>query len=287
LRVAVVGARGQLGSDLIRVFGERGHEVTGVSHQQVDVIEPSSIVAALAEIKPEAVINCAAYHRVDECEDRPRETLNANALGALNVARACEEIGAVCVFISSDYVFDGSKGDSYKEDDRTQPLNVYGVSKVAGEQFVAQTCERWAVMRVASLFGAAGASGKGGNFVETILTKAASGAPLRVVDDIYMSPTYTLDAAESLETLLGNGAHGLYHVTNSGSVSWYGFARKILDLTGVEADLQPTESKDWPTKARRPANSSLRTSRGYGGGSSVVRDWEDALKAYLSEKGHI
>ena len=282
-----MGARGQLGSDLVRLFGERGHDVTGLSHQQVDVIEPSSIAAAMAGIKPEAVINCAAYHRVDECEDKPRETLDVNAAGALNVARACEEIGAVCVFISSDYVFDGSKGDSYQEEDRTQPLNVYGVSKVAGELFVEQTCKRWAVMRVASLFGVAGASGKGGNFVETILAKAGSGAPLRVVDDIYMSPTYTLDAAESLEMLLTNGAHGLYHVTNSGSVSWYGFARKILDLTGVDADLQPTESKDWPTKARRPANSSLRSSRGNDGAGSVVRDWEDALKAYLSEKGHI
>ena len=282
-----MGARGQLGSDLVRLFGGRGHDVTGLTHQQVDVIEPSSIAAAIAGSKPEAVINCAAYHRVDECEDKARETLDANALGALNVARVCEEIGAVCVFISSDYVFDGSKGDAYQEEDRTQPLNVYGVSKVAGEQFVEQTCERWVVMRVASLFGAAGASGKGRNFVETILAKAGSGAPLRVVDDIYMSPTYTLDAAESLEMLLTDGAHGIYHVTNAGSVSWYGFARKILDLTGVEADLQPTESKDWPTKARRPANSSLRTSRRNRGAGSVVRDWEDALKAYLSEKGHI
>jgi dTDP-4-dehydrorhamnose reductase len=253
----------------------------------VDVTQPSSVAAAMSETKPDAVINCAAYHRVDECEDKPLETLDVNAIGALNVARACEEIGTVCVFISSDYVFDGSQTNSYREEDRPNPLNVYGVSKMAGEHFVQQACERWVVVRVASLFGAAGASGKGGNFVETILAKASSGSPLGVVDDIYMSPTYTLEAAETLETVLNKGGRGLYHITNAGSVTWYRFARKILDLTGVQADLKPTESKDWPTKARRPANSSLTTSRDDSEAGGAMRDWEDALKAYLAEKGHV
>lgn len=287
MKVAVLGAAGQLGTDLVRVLAERGHEVAGMSHEEVDVTEASSVVAAMAETKPDAVINCAAYHRVDECEDKPRKTLDVNAFGALNVARACEEIGSVCVFISSDYVFDGSQPNPYREEDRPSPLNVYGVSKVAGEQFVQQTCERWAVVRVASLFGAAGASGKGGNFVETILAKASSGSPLRVVDDIYMSPTYTLEAAGALEIVLSNGGRGLYHITNEGSVTWHGFARKILDLTGIEADLEPTQSHALPTKARRPANSSLTTSRDDGGAGGAMRDWEDALKAYLAEKGHV
>jgi dTDP-4-dehydrorhamnose reductase len=284
VKVAVVGAEGQLGTDFVRIFTERGHEVSPLSHKQIDVTEPIVLSEVISEIRPEAVLNCAAFHRVDDCEDRPAEAFAVNAMGALNVARASEEVGAVGIFISSDYVFDGFKQQAYVEADRVHPLNVYGASKVAGELLVEQTCARWMVIRVASLFGVAGASGKGGNFVETILAKAKSGSPLTVVDDIRMSPTYTLDVAEGVESLFTQQAWGLHHLTNAGSVSWYGFASKILELTGVEANLEATLSSDRPTRARRPANSALSTSNP---GSDSLREWEDALKSYLSEKDHI
>lgn len=284
MKVAVVGAEGQLGTDFVRIFTERGYDVAPLNHKQIDVTEPIAVDEVISEVQPEAVINCAAFHRVDDCEDRAGETFEVNAIGALNVARASEEAGAVGIFISSDYVFDGFKPQAYVEADRVHPLNVYGASKVAGELLVEQTCARWMVIRVASLFGVAGASGKGGNFVETILARAKSGSPLTVVDDIRMSPTYTLDVAEGVESLLTQQAWGLHHLTNAGSVSWHGFARKILELTGVEANLEATLSSDRPTRARRPANSALSTSNP---GSGSLREWEDALKAYLSEKGHI
>ena len=284
MKVAVVGAGGQLGTDFVRTFTERGHDVEPLSHKQMDVTEPIVVTEVVSAIRPDAVINCAAFHRVDDCEDRPGETFAVNAIGALNVARASEEAGAVGIFISSDYVFDGSKQQAYVEADKVRPLNVYGASKVAGELLVQQTCARWMVIRVASLFGVAGASGKGGNFVETILAKAKSGSPLTVVDDIRMSPTYTLDVAEGVESLLTEQAWGLHHLTNTGSVSWYGFASKILELTGVETILEATLSSDRPTRARRPVNSALSTSKP---GSESLREWESALKSYLSEKDHI
>ena len=284
MRVAVVGAGGQLGTDFVRIFTERGHDVEPLSHKQIDVTDPIVVSEVISQIRPEAVINCAAFHRVDDCEDRPVETFAVNAIGALNVARASEEAGAVGIFISSDYVFDGFKQQAYVEADEVHPLNVYGASKVAGELLVQQTSARWMVIRVASLFGVAGASGKGGNFVETILAKAKSGSPLTVVDDIRMSPTYTLDVADGVESLLTQQAWGLHHLTNAGSVSWHGFASKILELTGVEANLEATLSSDRPTRARRPANSALSTSKP---GSDSLREWESALKSYLSEKNHI
>jgi dTDP-4-dehydrorhamnose reductase len=253
----------------------------------VDVADPREVSAALTAAKPAGVINCAAYHRVDECEDRAETAFRVNAAGALNVARVCEELGALCVYISSDYVFDGGKGAPFDEADATAPLNVYGASKVAGETLVGQACTRWMVARGASLFGRAGASGKRGNFVETILGKAKAGDTLRVVDDVRMSPTYTHDAARALERLVTEGATGLFHVTNAGAATWFGFARKILELAGVDASLEPSSASLQRPKARRPRDSSLTSRRLPPETAALLRDWDDALKAYLVEKGHI
>ncbi len=288
MRVTILGSAGQLGTDLCKAFSEGGrHQVTALTHEQVDVTRPSGLIDSLGQDEPDAVVNCAAYHKVDECEDQPEHALGVNSIGALNVARACAELAAKCVYISSDYVFDGAKGTPYLEGDLPQPLNVYGVSKVAGEHFVAQACADSVVARTASLFGVAGASGKGGNFVEAIIKKAKAGGPLKVVNDVRMSPTYTLDAARALENLVGANSEGVFHVTNAGSATWYEFARAILDLTGHDVLLEPTSSDEWPAKARRPANSSLSSDRMDQPTGALLRDWADALKAYLAEKGHI
>lgn len=261
--------------------------MTALSHKQADVTQPSNLIDSLAGQAPDAVINCAAYHKVDECEDQPERALSVNAIGALNVARACKELEAKCVYISSDYVFDGAKGGPYLEDDLPQPLNVYGVSKNAGEHLVAQACGNSIVARTASLFGVAGASGKGGNFVEAIINKAKAGGPLKVVDDIRMSPTYTLDAARAIESLVTSDSVGLFHLTNAGNATWYEFARVFLDMTGSDVSLEPTSADVWPAKAQRPANSSLASQRMDQAAEALLRDWQDALKAYLAEKGHI
>jgi len=224
---------------------------------------------------------------VDDCEERSEEAFQVNALGALNVARAGAELDALCVYISTDYVFDGEKGEPYTEDNTPSPINVYGCSKLTGEYLVRQACPKWLIVRVASLFGKAGARGKGGNFVETILAKAKAGQPLRVVNDIYMSPTYTLDTARALEVLVRQRATGLYHLANDGTCTWYEFARKALDLVDLDVNPEPTSSINYPTKARRPHDSSLQSTRLDSLLGSGLRPWQEALKAYLVEKAHI
>ena len=285
IRVAVVGSTGQLGTDLVRVLQQAGeYLVFPLSHVEVECTDPDSVRRAIKSAHPEVVFNCAAFVRVDECEDRPDDAFSINAIGALNIARACAELNALCVYISTDYVFDGKKEEPYTEEDSPYPINVYGASKLAGEYLVRQACSKWLIARMASLFGKTGARGKAGNFIETILLKAQAGETLSVVNDIRMSPTYTYDASCLLERLIGQGATGVFHITNSGFCTWYEFARKALELVGLSASLEPVSSADYPTRACRPKNSSLRSVRLSG---KLPRPWEEALRAYLVEKGFI
>jgi dTDP-4-dehydrorhamnose reductase len=288
MRIAVIGSTGQLGTDLLDVLAEAGHyEVFGLSHREIECTDPFSIGKAFKTARPDVAVNCAAFVRVDESEDRPDDALRVNSLGALAVARACAEIDALCVYISTDYVFDGENGSPYKESDRPHPINVYGVSKLAGEYLVQQASPRWLVARMASLFGKAGSSGKGGNFVETILTKAKTGEPLRLVDDIRMSPTYTRDAARALERLLAQRASGLFHLTNGGNCTWYEFACKALEVVGLRNRIEPIPSSSYPMRAPRPKDSSLESTKLGLPLKECLRPWQEALKAYLAEKGHL
>jgi len=286
IRVAVIGSTGQLGSDLLEVLEKAGHYyVVPLSHADVECAESASVQRVLREVRPDIVVNCAAFVRVDDCEDRTAEAFRINALGALYVARASAEINALCVYISTDYVFEGEKGEPYTEEDTPCPINAYGVSKLAGEYFVQQACSRWLIVRMASLFGKVGARGKGGNFVETILSRARAGERVQVVNDIHMSPTYTDDAARALERLIRQEATGLFHVANGGACTWYEFARKSIDLAGITGSVQPISFLDYPTKARRPRDSSLRSIRLDSFVKECLRPWPEALKAYLDEMG--
>ena len=211
--VAVLGATGQFGTDLVEVLREDGKfEVVPLSHADCDCNDERKVARVIGSLHPDTVVNCAAYVRVDDCEEHASEAFNVNAIGALNVARGCASLHALCVYVSTDYVFDGTKDTPYVESDPTGPVNVYGVSKLAGEQMVRQAAPRWIIVRMASLFGKTGARGKGGNFVETVISKAQAGEILRVVNDITMSPTYARDAAEALALLLRTEATGLFHV---------------------------------------------------------------------------
>lgn len=285
IKIAVIGSRGQLGSDLVEVLRQTGkYHLFSLTHSEVECTELDSVKQVLTKLHPEIVVNCAAFVRVDECEDRPEHAFKVNSIGALHVAKVCAEIGALCVYISSDYVFDGKKESFYNEEDVPCPINVYGTSKLAGEYLVSQSYPKWLIVRMASLFGKVGASGKDGNFVETILGKARAGESLRVVNDIRMSPTYTYDAALALERLVWQRATGLFHVTNRGSCTWYEFAQKALELSGMNIRVEPVFSSDYPTRATRPKNSSLKSARLPG---DTLRPWEEALSAYLVEKGYI
>lgn len=287
-RVVVIGATGQLGTDLVNVFSEvGGYEVVGLSHQEIECTDPASVEKRLKTVRPDFVINCAAFVRVDESENRPEEAFRVNSLGAFNVARACVEVDAICVYVSTDYVFDGEKGSSYAESDCPRPINVYGVSKLAGEYLVRETCPRWLIARMASLFGRVGSSGKGGNFVETILAKAKAGESLKLVDDIRMSPTYTRDAAQSLERLLREGSQGLFHLVNAGNCTWYEFASKALAVVGLKHRIEPVPASDFPMKAHRPKDSSLESTKLNPSLRKYLRPWEEALESYLLEKGYL
>jgi dTDP-4-dehydrorhamnose reductase len=288
MRVAVIGSAGQLGTDLVDILRKAGnYEVFGLAHREIECSDPISIEKGLKKARPAVVINCAAFVRVDGAEGRPEEAFRVNGVGALNVAKACAELDALCVYVSTDYVFDGTKGAPYTETDAPHPINVYGVSKLAGEYLVQATCPRWLIVRMASLFGRAGSSGKSGNFVETILAKAKAGEPLRLVNDIRMSPTYTRDAAQALERLFFQNASGLFHLANAGNCTWYEFACKALELVGLDASVEPISSSKHPMQARRPRNSSLESTKLDLSLKDARRPWHEALKDYLTEKGHL
>ena len=283
-RVVVIGASGQLGSDLMQAL--HNWAPLGLTHADIEVADPASVNEKLDAAAPDAVINCAAFHQVDDCENRPDEAFRVNALGARNVALACARLGAFVVYVSTDYVFDGELDRPYNEDDAPRPINVYGASKLAGEHLVAASAPRYLIVRVSSLFGVAGASGKGGNFVETMIRKARAGETIRVVDDMVMSPTYAADAALVIRGLVAGGATGIVHAANAGACSWLEFARAIFETLGWEVDLQPQRSADLTVAARRPHHSFLASNRLATLGLDPP-PWEDALCRYLSANGHL
>ena len=286
--MAVIGSTGQLGSDLAQQLSvSKRYEVTRLSHHQVDVADRDSVRRFLFPGRFDVVINCAALTHVDACEERPGEAFQVNAVGALEVARACAESQALCVFVSTDFVFGGGKGEPYSEADPPSPVNVYGTSKLAGEILVGQACRRWLTVRVASLFGRAGSRGKGGNFVETILAKARAGGPVHVVNDIWMSPSYTVDVAGMMAGLIEGGAVGLYHGANQGRCTWFEFAQEAVRAAGLDAEIQPIPSDRYPMKAKRPKDSSMRSLRLESVLGYPMRSWQEALKAYLIERGHL
>lgn len=282
MKIAITGANGQLGFDLVRVFTE--HEVFPLTHADIDITDFKLSEEVLKNIQPEAVINCAAYVRVDDAEVFCDKAFAVNALGARNIALICKDLNSTLMHISTDYIFDGRKKQPYNEEDIPNPLNVYGNSKLAGEYFVRNTLEKHYIIRSSSLFGVAGASGKGGNFVETMIKKAHSKEEIKVVNDMIISLTYTKDAAEMIrKILIKKLPFGIYHVANRGQCSWYEFAKAIFEMLGMDASLSPTKTDMFQSKAKRPVFSPLASVKLRKHGLAMER-WEEALKRYLTEK---
>lgn len=285
MRVAVIGAKGQLGTDLVEVL-QREFEVFPLTHQDVEVADFKSL-EVLKKIRPDVVINTAAYVRVDDAEIHADKAFQVNAVGALNVARVAEEIGAIDVYISTDYVFDGLKREPYVEVDLPNPINVYGASKYAGEVMTRNYSSKHYIIRVASLYGKAGASGKGGNFVNWVVEMAERGEKLRIVDDQIMSPTYTKDVARTLADFLKAGAEfGVYHMVNEGCCSWFEFTKAVFEILGWDVEVEPIKSHELGRRARRPAFSALRNAKLEKLGLKM-RNWREALEDYLVEVGFI
>jgi dTDP-4-dehydrorhamnose reductase len=287
--IVLIGANGQLGSDLVRTLTEV--KLTGLTHADLDVTDDARVREILTELRPDVVINTTAFHKVDICEDEPEASFAVNATAPDRLARLAAELDFTLVHFSSDYVFEGNVPTPRKEDDLAKPTSVYGVSKLAGENLVRTACPRHFVIRSTGLYGLAGASGKGGNFVETMMRLGKSGNPVRVVNDQVMTPTATADLAIAVRDLLareldGKVDYGLYHVTSAGSCSWYEFAKTIYELSGLSVDLSPIKSSESGAKAKRPAYSVLDHAKWIGAGFRELRPWREALSDYLKAKGH-
>lgn len=274
--ILVLGANGMLGNDLIKTLGLR-HKVVGKDFNDFDITNKEITRKEILDILPQIVVNSAGFTNVDGCETEAENAFLVNAEGTKNVALACKEGKIKLVHISTDYVFDGKKGKPYLEDDTPNPLNIYGKSKLKGEQYIKEITDDFLVVRTEWLYGE-----KGNNFVSTILKLAGVEKELRVVDDQIGSPTYTKDLAYAIGVLLEHNLKGVYHVTNRGTCSWYEFALKILESARIEdVKVNPISSKTYNRPAERPAYSALNCSKFEKETGFTLRPWEDALAEYL------
>ena len=279
MRIALLGANGQLGHDL--TLNLTCHEVVPFVRTDFDLSDHPRAADALRNARPDVIVNTTAYHRVDDCESQAELAYKVNVLDVLNLSRIANEVGAKLVHFSTDYVFDGNSTTGYLESSTPMPLSVYGNSKLAGEFIVRSVARRHMVIRTAGLYGRAGSRGKGGNFVETMLTKAAAGDKIRVVADQTTTPTHTSDLAAQVANMIEHNVVGLFHATNEGSCSWFEFAEAIFELAGVPADLSPTTTEQYKSPALRPRFSVLENARLSELGLNRMQHWRPAIEGYL------
>jgi dTDP-4-dehydrorhamnose reductase len=282
MNVAVVGANGQLGSDVVCAFAAQGDTVTSLTHGDIELSSLESVNTCLGKQPFDVVVNTAAMHQVEKCEQEPAEAYAINAMGTRNLALATRESGAVLVHVSTDYVFDGAKGAPYLEDDAPLPLNVYGNSKLAGEYFARTLNPRHFVTRTSALYGKHPCRAKAGlNFVDLMLKLARERGRVRVVDDEVVTPTSTLQLAKQIVVLSRCDAYGLYHATAEGKCSWYEYAKEIFQLTDTDVRLEVATSTEFPAKVPRPRYSVLENHALKVRGLNGFRSWQEGLCEYL------
>ena len=284
MKVAVLGANGQLGSDVIGSFQSNGDEVQGLTHSDIEVASLDAVSRCLREIRPQVVVNTTAMHHVENCEREPENAFAVNGLGARNLALISRELGAVLMHVSTDYVFDGNKNSPYEEQDAPRPLNVYGNSKLAGEYFVRSTVDKHFVIRTSAIYGKHPCRAKGGlNFIELMLKLARERGKVRVVDSEFVTPTPTRELARQLVVLSRSDCYGLYHATAEGSCSWHEFARQIFALTNTQVNLEVAGPDEFPAKVPRPKYSVLENRALNNHHLNVFRPWQDGLREYLGK----
>jgi len=285
MRIAVLGAAGQLGRDLCPRLATLG-EVIPLSRADIDLAQPDTITVGLDAHRPDVFVNCAAYNFVDKAETDRKAAMAVNAEGVFLLAQGCARHGTKLVHFSTDYVFgqDASRITPYTEDDLIGPLCAYARGKETGEQYALLASRDNLVLRTCGLYGVWGSGGKGGNFVETMLRLAGQGKPLRVVNDQRCTPSYTADVADSTVQLIARGATGLFHVVNSGDCTWYEFAAEIFRQSGLKPNLTPITTAEFGAAAKRPAYSVLSTAKLAAFLGSSLRPWQEALASYLLER---
>ena len=286
MKVAVIGANGQLGHDVARSFLAVGHEVSALTHGDIELSDQRNIENALKKADVDVVVNTAAMHHVEKCEQAPQQAFLVNAVGVRNLATVTRDLGMALVHVSTDYVFDGKKASPYVESDEALPLNVYGNSKLAGEHFVRTVNPRHFVVRTSALYGTSPCRAKGGlNFVELMLKLAREKGQMRVVDSEKVSPTSTAELASQIVALSQCDMYGLYHATAEGNCSWYEFAREILSMAGVQAKLSIASPDEFPAKVPRPAYSVLENAGLKRIGLNQFQPWQYGLQLYLNQVG--
>lgn len=302
MKILVTGVNGQLGFDVTKELVTRGRQVLasditpayagaadgGVSsapYLSLDITDRAAVSAAFGRERPDAVIHCAAWTDVDgaEAEENREKVMAVNAAGTENIALACKEVGAKMLYISTDYVFSGEGSEPWRPEERDYaPLNVYGLSKLKGEQAVSETLERFFIVRIAWVFGL-----NGKNFVKTMLRVGETHDTVRVVNDQIGTPTYTADLCRLLADMIETEQYGYYHATNEGGyISWFDFCREIYRQAGLKTQVLPVSTKEYGlSRAARPYNSRLDRSKLRENGFTPLPDWKDALRRYLTELG--
>lgn len=280
MKLAVIGANGQLGTDLMEVLSAE-HEVTGLNHADIEIIEIDNVKKALSTIKPDVVLNTAAYHIVPEAEKFPAKAFQINGIGAMNLAKVCQDIDARLVHYSTDYVFDGKKQKPYTEADRPNPLSVYANTKLSGEYFALNYCDSSYVVRVSGIYGKVPCRAKGGNFITTMIKLANEKPEVRVVTDEILTPTPTHHIAKNTAALIKTNAFGLYHMSCEGEVSWYEFAKVIWETLQLKTPLYPASVKDFPLVVKRPFYSVLENKNLNELGINKMPEWKEALIEFL------
>jgi len=288
VRVVVIGANGQLGTDVRAAYESAGHDVVALSHAEIEIRDRAAVHRSLTAARPDVVVNTAAMHNVDACESDPESAMAVNATGPHNLALSGRDLGFLLMHVSTDYVFDGEKRAPYVETDLTRPVNAYGRSKVRGEQLVAETLPAHFVVRTSGLFGHAACRAKpSGNFVQVMLRAARDTGEVRVVADEIVTPTFTQDLARQMVRLSETSAYGVYHATSQGETSWFEYARTIFELADLPVTMHVAKTSDFPRKTPRPSysvldNAALRTA-----GLDIMPHWRDSLARYLGGSGHV
>lgn len=278
MKVVVTGAKGQLGQDVVKQLAKDNHEVIGTDRDDLDITNEKDVLAFISEIKPDVILHCAAYTNVDAAETDEETAYQINALGTEYLAKAAKANDAKMLYISTDYVFDGTATEPYEVDQPTKPLGAYGRTKFAGEELLKKHLDRYFIVRTAWVFGVGG-----NNFVKTMIRLGEERGEVGVVHDQVGSPTYTVDLAALMLDLMVTDQFGTYHATNSGVCSWYDFAVEIYKQAGLEVKVNPLTSDEFPRPAKRPSYSVLSKKRLEEQGFTPLRDWKEALAAYLKE----
>ena len=277
MKVLVTGVKGQLGYDVVNELEKRGHIAVGTDVDDMDITNPELVEKTLNEVRPDAVIHCAAYTAVDAAEDNVELCRKINAEGTKNIAVVCEKMDIKMMYISTDYVFNGEGETFWEPDDAREPLNVYGQTKYEGELEVEEHVKKFFIVRIAWVFGV-----NGKNFIKTMLRLGENNKTIKVVNDQVGSPTYTYDLARLLVDMIETDKYGRYHATNEGLCTWYEFAKEIFRQAGMDVEVVPVTSEEFPARARRPHNSRISKEKLAEAGFERLPAWQNALERYLA-----